>query len=332
MTTNDDSAPNMPTPIDPASQIALAFLADYFNERHTNRAAFAEQCREDDPDAYPEQMAIADTWRRAANIVSVIAHSRPGGPETSWKFTLKIGASELGKLIAMATASTPERIAELEVQVADRERAIERYRDGANTHIEKMSKVNARIAELEARSPANECSDGERTQYELTIAQQQKRIAELETSTKQAWRERDYFQSRASENPTKALVVRLESERDAARTEILVLQARIDELTTVPVVDGQTPGEVLILSQQGCEPRLVSLEMLASAEIDARAVLRVFGNGAAALQRVRDTIETTRIESFAARQETLVQCTANAAYLHAIKVINAELAALTPAK
>lgn len=106
--------------------------------------------------------------------------------------------------------------------------------------------------------PANECSDAERTQYELTIEQQKAtiaellthkeamrtRIADLETSTNKAWSERDHFQVRANEDPTKALVIRIEAERDEARAKIAGLEARLSELTKVPVVDGKVPGQV----------------------------------------------------------------------------------------
>lgn len=220
--TINESAPNVPQPIDPAERIAFAVLADYFNEKHVNRAAFAEQCRTDDPDTYPEQMAIADTWRRAANVVSAIAHSHPGGPETSWKLTIKIGASELGKLIAMATARQ--------------------------------------------ESPANECSNSERTQYELTIAQQQSKIAELMANIEQMenanLRTAPYIEEKLAtieqqkekitdlekqladevDNP---LTTEIESddvraviaERDELLQRVTELESRIDELTKVPVVD-----------------------------------------------------------------------------------------------
>lgn len=280
MTTNDDSAPSVPQPIDPASRIALVVLADYFNERHTNRAAFAEQCREDDPDAYPEQMAIADTWRRAANIVSVIAHSHPNGPETSWKFTIKIGASELGKLIAMATASTPERIAELEEESTQLQEATDAMHKAWPDDIAwrgSLAEWIEAFAAFASRSPANECSDGERTQYELTIEQQKEKIAELDRKNDTALREEHRL-------GTDVTILRGQSTVDKhnleqAHAKIAELQARIAELTKVPVVDGQTPGEVLILSMHGCTSTQVSREMLESAEIDARAVLRVFGKG-----------------------------------------------------
>ena len=42
-------------------------------------------------------------------------------------------------------------------------------------------------------------------------------------------------------------------------------------------VDGKTPGEVLILAQHDCRPSQVGREMLESAERDAIAVLRAFG-------------------------------------------------------
>jgi hypothetical protein len=84
--------------------------------------------------------------------------------------------------------------------------------------------AQARIAELESRTPANEVQNVERTQYEQTIALQNKRIKELEVSTRRAWTERDYFQARANEDPTKALVLRLEPERDEARKLVKELQ------------------------------------------------------------------------------------------------------------
>jgi hypothetical protein len=42
-----------------------------------------------------------------------------------------------------------------------------------------LAAKDARIAELEARSPANECTNAERAQHEATIEQQRKRIEEL---------------------------------------------------------------------------------------------------------------------------------------------------------
>ena len=277
--TMNESAPNVPTPIDPASQIALAVLADYFNEKHANRAAFAEQCREDDPDAYPEQMAIADTWRRAANVVSAIAHGRPGGPETSWKLTIKIGASELGKLIAMATASNPERIDELEAESTQLQEATDAMHAVWPDDTEHRGSLAEWIEAFAARSPANECSHAERTQYELTIEQQKAKSTELRTNND-------------------VLLGTIETFNECAlvdKKRIAELEARIDELTRVPVVDGQTPGQLAKATFMRVTYNHHESEGVDRWARVANEVLRVFGNGAAALQRVRDALDANDV-------------------------------------
>lgn len=174
MTTNDSTI-NAPQPIDPPSQIALAVLAKFFDDRNEQRSSLAEQCRDDDPSMYPEQKAIADTWLNAARITWDLLGGRPDRDKYVRRVhTVEMDLRELGKLIAMAT--TPQE------------------------------------------SPANECANSERTQYELTIEQQKAKIAELaaEVTRLGSWDRYENIVSRRVDE----------------------LQARIDELTKLPVVDG----------------------------------------------------------------------------------------------
>jgi len=62
---------------------------------------------------------------------------------------------------------------------------------------------------------------------DATIAEQAKRNVELEASAKKGWSERDYVQTRANENPTKALIMRIEAERDEARAQVADLKTKL---------------------------------------------------------------------------------------------------------
>ena len=81
-----------------------------------------------------------------------------------------------------------------------------------------LAAKDARIRELEWKAPpVNEVSNAEREQYEKTIELQKQRINELSESNKKAWIERDNFYARATEDPTKAQMIKVEAERDVAK-------------------------------------------------------------------------------------------------------------------
>ncbi len=284
MTTND-STPNVPTPIDPASRIALAVLAMFFDERHAARDELAEECRNADDSMYPEQKAIADTWRNVAGIVWELLGGRPDADQNVRRVhSVEIGVSELGKLIAMATARQ--------------------------------------------ESPANECSNAERTQYELTIEQQKTRIADLERRNDAATLEEHRL-------VTDVTILRSQATVDAhkleqSQTKVRELQSRISELTKVPVVDGLTPIGIyrkahlshyatFVKDAPEEEQHRISRE---GQEIALNAVLRVFVT--MVLQRVRDALDANDVSVGGDHRAVL--------YPVWTRVIDEELAALTPTK
>ena len=61
-----------------------------------------------------------------------------------------------------------------------KQRELTKLTDANNFLVTERDNMRARLAELEARIPANEVTNAERMQYETTIELQQKRIEELE--------------------------------------------------------------------------------------------------------------------------------------------------------
>lgn len=92
----------MTKPTHPATQTAIATLAMFFDERHEARAKFAAEAREHEPAEFPEQDAIARTWKNAADATWELVGGRPGADDGGHR-TIRISLRELGKLVEMAT-------------------------------------------------------------------------------------------------------------------------------------------------------------------------------------------------------------------------------------
>lgn len=78
-----------------------------------------------------------------------------------------------------------------------------------------------------------ECCAAQRKRVEHLcgeLAKASHRTEELEASLKQAWHERDRFQARIAEDPTKAMFVRLESDLEETKQERDVARKHGDEL------------------------------------------------------------------------------------------------------
>jgi hypothetical protein len=172
-----------------------------------------------------------------------------------------------------------------------------------------LAAKDARIATLEAANAislgaakaANEVTNSERQQFDITIGLQKQRIAELDNLRIDADEKHAIAQQ---------YVLSLEKRRDE-------LEKQLAEATKVPVVDGKTPGQVgheaFLMKRFGYLAGPVYGEDVNVGEWEAggSAVLRAFGNGAEALKRVR--------EKLAANQEP---CDGDMAY----QVIDAEIA------
>lgn len=82
--------------------LTLKVLARHFDERHEARAKLAADAREDEPTEFPEQDAIARTWKNAADATWELVGGRPGADDSGQR-SIRIGLRELGKLVEMAT-------------------------------------------------------------------------------------------------------------------------------------------------------------------------------------------------------------------------------------
>jgi hypothetical protein len=185
-------------PPDPATRTALVVLAMFFDERHANRLKLAEQMRADEDPSYPEQQAIADTMQNAANVTWEMCGGRPDGSFAHREHFVKISARELASLIVRAErplkAVEPEsfRPGDFRIDKAPHESfavltmvvqarvtpgvgSIDTFR----ALLPKCELLIQRELAGTTGSPANECSNAERQQYETTIEQQKARIAEL---------------------------------------------------------------------------------------------------------------------------------------------------------
>ncbi len=146
---------------------------------------------------------------------------------------------------------------------------------------------DARIADLESRTPANEVSSAERQQYEKTIELQKQRIAELETVIDQ---------KDACIQGKRSAVEAAEKWQSDDKARISELEKQLSEATKVPVVDGKTPGQVgheaFLMKRFGYLAGPVYGEDVNVGEWEAvgSAVLRAFGNGAEQLREVRKRI------------------------------------------
>jgi hypothetical protein len=221
-----------------------------------------------------------------------------------------------------------------------------------------VADLQKRINELEAMArPANEVSNSERSQYEITITQQKRQIArEINI--------RRYQEELANEQIDRA---------DAAEARCAELEKRLAEATKAPIVDKMTseqldefakklvsvfdeayhggPNDHQASTRAGIRAVLVAFHASERARAAFAAMDGEYGVvaklertskmqheqiadldaqnhkfGSAALQRVWDKIEQFRVESQAARKTTTAQFAASEALETALRIIDAEIA------
>ena len=161
-----------------------------------------------------------------------------------------------------------------------KQRELTKLADANSFLVTEHDNMRARIAELEARMPANEVTNVERAQYDRTIELQRKRIEELQANADGLERDRRHCVEAISESnlvpPGRTLVegigelVRLH--RHAAKKI-----AELEKCILRPVsVDGKTPGEVAL---EAWNPGANGYSAYRDDwERAALAVLRAFGN------------------------------------------------------
>ena len=184
--------------------------------------------------------------------------------------------------------------------------------NAARAAIVECDNMRARLAELEARMPANEVTNAERAQYEATIELQRKRIEELEARIAELATPINANNTSPSlDDLAKKLVPIFEQaykdgpndQLASVRAGIRAVLAALPMPITQPVtVDGKTPGQVFDEAfRNGFGKRVVpnpdselarthsgelvrdyqreqALDWANATEIGALAVLRAFGN------------------------------------------------------
>jgi hypothetical protein len=210
------------------------------------------------PDEYAAGERVAAMF--AANVAPILAAKDARIAELESVIDQKdaciIGRGAAVKVAEQWRTEDRGRIADLETS----ERAL---RSTIELLASEKDAAIARIAELEARSPANECTNAERQQYEATIGRQLSALLN----------------------------------RDGRIAE---LEKRLAEQVAPVNADGKTPGQVgfeawqeQYAARRGSVSRPWSEETRPCHECEeasAQAVLRAFGNGAEALRQVRKRI------------------------------------------